>query len=231
MNGFALGKAFQAVGNDLGVSSQIQFDQSMQQQMGAQRAAATQAHDQFMQKMNAQHETFTNNQNQQKMAQQSNEFGQRMAATTSHNQAMEAQGAQRTSAYVAATRANIARSHAEVKKVMSSVSGSGGSKPPTQSDLLALNARLLGQMNGLHVKMATGAIPAGDKNTARTLQQLQAEQQKIQTLLAGHAAQTSAAPAQAQPLSATNPTTGQRVYLVNGQWTSAAPGAPAGNGQ
>lgn len=208
MNGFALGKAFQAVGNDLGVSTQIQFDQSMQQQAGAQRAAMQTAHDQFMQKLSAQNNASRQNIADQELQQRRAEFTQRMQATEAHNKALEgqgaqrvAQGAQRTSAYMATSAANVKRLNAETQKLLNANSGAGGSKPPTQADLLNTNARLLGMISAIQGKLSTGVIAPGDKNTMHTLQQLTAEQQRVQAMLDGGTAtvSTSMAPQSKAP--------------------------------
>lgn len=203
MNGFALGKAFQAVGNDLGVSTQIQFDQSMEQQQAAQRMQAQQANDNFRKMLADSNHTFEANQNAAKMAQQKSEFdttsqqrAQANASREDYQNKMLAIAGTRAHTASQTAAATIAHLNAETKKALSPKS----SGAPSMANLMNLNARLTEAIGAEQQKVGTMGLTGKPLQEAEaTIQQLQAQQKQVQAMMqaptAGNGSPTPAAPA------------------------------------
>lgn len=243
MDTFALGRAFQAAGSDMGIATQIQYNQAMSQQEGAQKLQAQSAHDNFMQNLQAQRDTANANMKAAELGQQRSEFNQSLhqkgqAITNTKNYQNERAGTANRLA-----NSTIQVHQAEIKKLNSQATAAVNGKLSLPELYRTANETTMA-INKLNTgTQSLGQTKAQQRQTAQSIAALTANLGRINALInSNHTGGSSpggitTAPQGWTPPHGTptshNPTTGQVVYYVNGQWMAApnsAQGAPSGAG-
>jgi len=248
MNTFALGRAFQAAGADMGVATQMQYNQAMSQQQAAQRLQAQSAHDGFMKSMQDSRIAAEANQTQSNREQQQGQFDQRMAATQAQTAATNAyrtqtlglkkislaQSGALDSIRGKQVKADIAKTVAATNKLKSS----GPTGVPTQYDLVHTQALLVDTIGKVNAQLTSNPSKAQAQTLNGVLNSLTQNLASVQNALKVHYPAPSGpapivnAPAGAQPpvgaRMAIGPG-GQKLFYVNGQFVSYGD-AQAGTG-